>query len=59
VDRFVFPDGHGVIVLAEGRLLNLGCATGTCHSLPRSSFASSSVQKYPYEARFISLNKPF
>jgi len=28
VDRFVFPDGHGVIVLAAGRLLNLGCATG-------------------------------
>jgi adenosylhomocysteinase len=28
VDRFIFPDGHGVIVLAEGRLLNLGCATG-------------------------------
>ena len=28
VDQYVFPDGHGVIVLAEGRLLNLGCATG-------------------------------
>jgi len=28
VDRFLFPDGHGVIVLAAGRLLNLGCATG-------------------------------
>merc|ERR1719351_321822 len=28
VDRFVFPDGHGVIVLASGRLLNLGCTTG-------------------------------
>merc|ERR1711990_491672 len=28
VDRFVFPDGHGVIVLASGRLSNLGCATG-------------------------------
>jgi len=28
VDRFLFPDGHGVIILAEGRLLNLGCATG-------------------------------
>jgi len=28
VDRFAFPDGHGVIILAEGRLLNLGCATG-------------------------------
>merc|ERR1712072_773054 len=28
VDRFVFPDGHGVIVLSSGRLCNLGCATG-------------------------------
>src|SRR5688572_24511287 len=28
VDEFVFDDGHSVIVLAEGRLLNLGCATG-------------------------------
>merc|ERR1712217_889797 len=28
VDRFVFPDGHSIIVLASGRLLNLGCATG-------------------------------
>merc|ERR1712018_117659 len=27
-DRFVFPDGHGIIILASGRLLNLGCATG-------------------------------
>jgi S-adenosyl-L-homocysteine hydrolase, NAD binding domain len=32
VDRFIFPDGHGVIVLAEGRLLNLGCATGEAKS---------------------------
>merc|ERR1712226_1338232 len=28
VDRFVFEDGHGIIMLASGRLLNLGCATG-------------------------------
>merc|ERR1712209_92812 len=28
VDRYVFPDGHGIIVLAARRLLNLGCATG-------------------------------
>merc|ERR1712100_81703 len=28
VDRFVFPDAHGVIILASGRLCNLGCATG-------------------------------
>merc|ERR1711935_438685 len=28
VDRFIFPDGHGIIMLASGRLWNLGCATG-------------------------------
>merc|ERR1712139_203894 len=28
VDRFLFEDGHGIIMLASGRLLNLGCATG-------------------------------
>merc|ERR1712086_940465 len=28
VDRYVFPDNHGVIILAQGRLMNLGCATG-------------------------------
>lgn len=28
VDRWVFPDNHGIILLADGRLLNLGCATG-------------------------------
>jgi adenosylhomocysteinase len=28
LDRYEFPDGHGVLVLASGRLLNLGCATG-------------------------------
>lgn len=27
-DRWEFPDGHGVLILAEGRLVNLGCATG-------------------------------
>ena len=28
VDRFTFPDGHCIYLLAEGRLVNLGCATG-------------------------------
>jgi adenosylhomocysteinase len=28
VDRYTFPDGHSILVLAEGRLVNLGCATG-------------------------------
>src|SRR5687767_15548972 len=27
-DEWVFPDGHAVLILAEGRLMNLGCATG-------------------------------
>ena len=28
VDKFTFPDGHSIFILAEGRLVNLGCATG-------------------------------
>ena len=40
VDRFVFPDGHGVIVLAEGRLVNLGCATGHPSFVMSNSFTN-------------------
>merc|ERR1712190_438896 len=40
VDRFVFPDCHGVIVLASGRLLNLGCATGPPSFVMSCSFTS-------------------
>lgn len=40
VDRFVFPDNHGVIVLARGRLLNLGCATGHPSFVMSCSFAN-------------------
>jgi adenosylhomocysteinase len=40
VDEFVFPDGHSVIVLAEGRLLNLGCATGHPSFVMSTSFAN-------------------
>merc|ERR1711865_1059882 len=39
-DRFLFPDGHGVIVLAEGRLLNLGCATGHPSFVMSNSFTN-------------------
>merc|ERR1712204_90139 len=38
VDKFIFPDGHGVIILAEGRLLNLGCATGHPSFVMSNSF---------------------
>jgi len=43
VDRFVFADGHGVIVLAEGRLLNLGCATGHPSFVMSCSFTNQVV----------------
>ena len=39
-DEFVFPDGHGVLVLAEGRLLNLGCATGHPSFVMSTSFTN-------------------
>ena len=39
-DRWVFPDGHGVIVLAEGRLMNLGCATGHPSFVMSNSFTN-------------------
>merc|ERR1740130_2674396 len=43
VDRFIFPDGHGLIVLAEGRLLNLGCATGHPSFVMSCSFTNQVV----------------
>jgi adenosylhomocysteinase len=43
VDEFVFPDGHSVIVLAEGRLLNLGCATGHPSFVMSCSFSNQVV----------------
>ena len=43
VDRFIFPDGHGIIMLAEGRLLNLGCATGHPSFVMSSSFTNQTL----------------
>ena len=40
VDRFVFADGHAVIMLARGRLVNLGCATGHPSFVMSSSFTN-------------------
>lgn len=42
-DRWVFPDGHGVIVLAEGRLMNLGCATGHPSFVMSNSFSNQTI----------------
>jgi len=43
VDRYVFPDGRGIIVLASGRLLNLGCATGHPSFVMSCSFTNQTL----------------
>jgi adenosylhomocysteinase len=39
-DRWAFPDGHSVMILAEGRLLNLACATGHPSFVMSTSFSN-------------------
>ncbi|MEJ2502399.1 MAG: adenosylhomocysteinase, partial [Gemmatimonadota bacterium] len=39
-DQFRFPDGHSVMILAEGRLMNLGCATGHPSFVMSASFSN-------------------
>jgi adenosylhomocysteinase len=40
VDQYIFPDGHSIILLAEGRLVNLGCATGHPSFVMSNSFTN-------------------
>jgi adenosylhomocysteinase len=40
VDKYVFPDGHAIYMLAEGRLVNLGCATGHPSFVMSNSFTN-------------------
>ena len=39
-DRYTFPDGHSILLLAEGRLVNLGCATGHPSFVMSNSFTN-------------------
>ncbi len=64
VDQWVFPDGHAVVVLAEGRLLNLGCATGHPSFVMSNSFSNQVIaqielfgKKGQYENRVYVLPK--
>lgn len=43
VDQYVFPDGHSIILLAEGRLVNLGCATGHPSFVMSNSFTNQTL----------------
>ena len=54
VDKYIFPDGHCIILLAEGRLVNLGCATGHPSFVMSNSFTNQTLaqlelwqKKYP------------
>ena len=43
VSRFTFPDGHSIYLLAEGRLVNLGCATGHPSFVMSNSFTNQTL----------------
>ena len=43
VDLYTFPDGHGIFILAEGRLVNLGCATGHPSFVMSNSFSNQTL----------------
>ncbi len=43
VDKYLFPDGHAIFLLAEGRLVNLGCATGHPSFVMSNSFSNQTL----------------
>ena len=51
VDKFTFPDGHSVILLAEGRLVNLGCATGHPSFVMSNSFTNQVLAQIELHTR--------
>jgi len=51
VDLWTFPDGHSIIILAEGRLLNLGCATGHPSFVMSNSFTNQVMAQIELHTR--------
>ena len=43
MDKYTFPDGHEIFLLAEGRLVNLGCATGHPSFVMSNSFSNQTL----------------
>ncbi|TFH21476.1 MAG: adenosylhomocysteinase, partial [Bacteroidia bacterium] len=43
VDKFLYEDGHAIFLLAEGRLVNLGCATGHPSFVMSNSFSNQTL----------------
>jgi adenosylhomocysteinase len=56
-DEWIFPDGHSVLVLAEGRLLNLGCATGHPSFVMSASFTNQVLAQLELHAKAESYGK--
>jgi len=56
-DKYIFPDGHGVIILAEGRLLNLGCATGHPSFVMSNSFTNQTLAQLELRKAYIEAGK--
>jgi adenosylhomocysteinase len=62
VDKYTFPDGHFIILLADGRLVNLGCATGHPSFVMSNSFSNQTLAQielftHPYEINVYRLPK--
>jgi len=51
VDKYTFPDGHAIYVLAEGRLVNLGCASGHPSFVMSNSFTNQVLAQLDLWAR--------
>ena len=54
-DEWTFPDGHSILVLAEGRLMNLGCATGHPSFVMSASFTNqvmAQIELHKHGARY-------
>ncbi len=51
VDQYVFADGHSIILLAEGRLVNLGCATGHPSFVMSNSFTNQTLAQLEFYAK--------
>ena len=56
VDKYVFPDGHSIFLLAEGRLVNLGCATGHPSFVMSNSFSNQSLAQIDFYTNDYSIN---
>jgi adenosylhomocysteinase len=56
-DKWTFPDGHSILVLAEGRLLNLGCATGHPSFVMSNSFTNQTIAQIELAERGESYGK--